>query len=91
MNKSPIYVAAESVRVARNFVELDLDDDPSRLCFVDSPDRLRGLQFKVLFLHPTAIRHRDHALILGAAVHQGFILAHLDDKAARLLCRALHT
>ena len=90
MSMTPIYVAALSRVVARNFVQTDLCEDPRRLVFIDDPNHLRGLSYAILYLHSTASRHPKFAEICERAALQGMIIATVDDSHARRRYAATH-
>lgn len=83
MSKPPIYVVADTYRIAENFIHSDLQEDPKRLRYIDEPDRLRGLRHILLYIHPTGTERRNYGAILEMAKQQGCILARIDDSWSR--------
>lgn len=79
-----IYVCARSRVVARNFVLLDLDENPKKLCYIEHPDQLRGISHFMLFVHPTANEHPNFMQVRAMAEERGAIFARIDDGYSRV-------
>lgn len=84
MNQPPIYVVAATHRIAENFIRTDLQENPRRLRFISEPDRLQGLEYVFLYLHPTAPELLHYGLILEMARRRGCTIVQVDDYYARL-------
>lgn len=78
-----IFVCAGSHHIARNFVVIDLQENPAKMVYVERPDQLQGISHFVLFVHPTATENRSYIHIRNFAEDRGAIFARIDDSYSR--------
>lgn len=83
MNESPIYVCAKTHSIAENFIANDMHESPSRLRFIDCGEKLYGLSYILLYMHPSADRMYEYEGILRVARERGCIFANIEDYFAR--------